>query len=241
MSHDADVIAEVIADAIKVATAGLKARIDALEQQAGTQKALAGPQGTPGERGEMGPVGPPGPAGERGERGESGPAGEVGPMGPVGPAGEKGMDGAPGRDGRDGLPGQVGEKGIDGKDGRDGIDGKDGLGFDDLQIVHDGERAFTVKFVQGERVKEVGTFVLPVLIYRGVYKAGETYVRGDVTTWGGSLWHCWETTTVKPGEGTSKAWQLCVRKGVDGKAGPAGPQGEKGLRGDPGPMGPARY
>lgn len=147
------------------------------------------------------------------------------------------MDGAPGRDGRDGLPGSPGEKGLDGKNGRDGIDG---LGFDDIHVQYDGERGFTFTFQQGERVKTFGSFMLPVPIYRGVYKPGQSYERGDVTTWGGSMWHCWETTTMKPGEG-SKAWQLAVKKGSDGSRGPEGKSGPQGPKGDTGPMGPARY
>ena len=38
-----------------------------------------------------------------------------------------------------------------------------------------------------------------------------------MATWGGSTFHCNETTTSKPGE--SKAWTLMVKRGRDGKDG----------------------
>lgn len=140
-----------------------------------------------------------------------------------------GRDGANGRDGLDGAPGAP---------GRDGRDGMDGLGFDDLTVDYDGERTIRCAFVQGDRRREFPPFVLPVAIWRGVYKAGESYQRGDLTTWSGSLWHCGEPTTSQPGQ--TKAWTLVAKRGADGKTGPAGPEGPrgpKGERGDPGPRG----
>jgi hypothetical protein len=108
------------------------------------------------------------------------------------------------------VPGPPGEKGLD------GTNGQDGLGWDDLAIVHDGERAFTIRAVRGDQVKEFGAFTIPAEIYRGVYVDGKTYERGDCATWAGSEWHCNETTTTKPGDG-SKAWTLKVKRGRDGK------------------------
>ncbi len=166
------------------------------------------------------------------ERGLDGRPGEIGPRGPEGPEGQ------PGRDGRDGVIGRSGADGLDGKDGVNGlpgIDGKDGLGFDDLAVLHDGERSFTIRFARGDQVKEF-PFSIPVSLYRGVYAEGTAYVRGDDVTWAGSEWHCHTPTTTKPGDG-SKAWQLKVKRGRDGKDGPegrAGERGAKGERGDPG-------
>lgn len=132
------------------------------------------------------------------------------------------------RDGRDGLPGGQGDKGLDGKDGINGKDGVDGLGFDDIEVDYDGERSFTLKFVQGERVKTFGSFTLPIMIYRGVFQVGKSYERGDTVTWGGASWVASQTTTAKPGENgvESRAWQLAVKKGTDGKAGPPGKDGK---------------
>lgn len=109
-----------------------------------------------------------------------------------------------------------------GAPGRDGVNGADGLGFEDIVFEHDGERTITAKGVRGDRMKALGTFVVPVDIYRGVFTEGKTYERGDGVTWGGSEWHCHETTTSKPGEG-SKAWTLKVQRGRDGKDGKDAP------------------
>lgn len=142
-----------------------------------------------------------------------GPQGEKGADGAPGERGPEGPQGIPGRDGRDGLPG---EKGLNGKDGIDGKDGRDGLGFDDIQMLHDGERSFTVRFARGEQVKEFA-FTIPTVLDRGVYKAGDEYERGDAVTWAGSLWIAQNETKEKPGEGGG--WRLAVKKGRDGKDG----------------------
>lgn len=123
---------------------------------------------------------------------------------------------------------------------KDGANGLDGLGFDDLEVLHDGERSFTFKFQQGDRVKEF-SFVLPVLIYRGIYDPTKEYARGDVTTWDGGMWHANEPTRRKPDQPGSKAWTLCVRRGKEGKSGLKGEKGDPGSRGEQGPPGPRVY
>lgn len=137
---------------------------------------------------------------------------EKGLDGKDGAPGPRGQDGPPGIPGRDGLPGVPGLTGVK---GADGTNGADGLGFDDLSVLHDGERLVTFRFQSGTRVKEFQVTV-PALIYRGVYMAGKSYDRGDTTTSGGSLWHCNEPTATKPGDGT-KAWTMAVKRGQDGR------------------------
>lgn len=56
------------------------------------------------------------------------------------------------------------------------------------------------------------------LSFEGVYQEGKSYEFGHLVTWGGSSWHCNESTTTKPGDG-SKAWTLMVKRGRDGKDG----------------------
>ena len=102
--------------------------------------------------------------------------------------------------------------------GPPGDPGEDGVGFDDLLVEYDGERSFTFKCVRGAVVKELGTFKMPIPIYRQVWTDGRTYELGDSVTWAGSEWHCHTTTTTKPGDG-SKAWTLKVKRGRDGKDG----------------------
>jgi hypothetical protein len=103
-----------------------------------------------------------------------------------------------------------------GKDGNPGKDGVDGLGFDDIEAVYDGEKTITLKFTQGERVKEFA-FAMPVVIDRGVYKTGETYTAGDGVTFGGSFWIAQKDTETKPEAGDD--WRLSVKRGRDGKDG----------------------
>jgi integrin beta 3 len=143
--------------------------------------------------------------------------GDPGEKGDKGDPGDRGADGPAGRDGRDGVQGIPGEKGADGLHGKDGADG---LGFEDLSILHDGERTVTFRFLKGDKIREFAV-TIPAEIYRGVYTDGKTYDRGDCATWAGSEWHCNETTTMKPGD--SKAWTLKVKKGRDGKDGQDAP------------------
>lgn len=48
--------------------------------------------------------------------------------------------------------------------------------------------------------------------YRGVYKSGEHYKRGEFATHQGGLWHCNRNTGDSPG--SSDAWQLSVKRGA---------------------------
>ena len=197
---------------------------------------LDGEKGERGAPGEPGEPGEPGPAGIKGDSGPQGPPGLDGLTGPAGPAGERGEKGDPGRDGqpgRDGLHGLQGERGPAGKDGRDGIDGKDGAGFDDFDMEYDGDRTLTFRCASGDRKKE-RTFVLPIGIYRGRYKAGEAYARGDeVMHGGGNIYRALRDTQAKPGD-DGKEWSLAAnrgRDGRDGKDGVPGPQGPEGRAG----------
>jgi hypothetical protein len=83
-------------------------------------------------------------------------------------------------------------------------------------VSMDSERSFTVHIERASGAHETASFALPVLIYRGVYQAGETYRCGDVVTWAGSLWHCNATTDTKPDAG-GDAWTLAAKRGRDGK------------------------
>jgi hypothetical protein len=234
--------------ALRTENDSLASRLLALEQRTVThgKDGEPGPQGPTGERGQDGAIGPQGPQGESGAAGAVGPQGPEGPAGPPGPSGEKGIDGTAGRDGRDGqpgVPGLVGEKGLDGINGRDGLDGKDGLGFDDVSVDYDGERTFTVKFQQGDRVKTF-PFKMPVVLYRGLYDAAKSYETGDSVTWGGSMWIAREDTTVSPDENSpagKKAWALSTMRGRQGKQGLKGETGERGARGEMGPQGRQGY
>lgn len=95
-------------------------------------------------------------------------------------------------------------------------DGLDGLGFDDMSATYDGEKTVTFSFTKGERVKEF-SFVMPIVIDRGVFSNEKSYAPGDGVTWGGCFWIAQEETSEKPD--TGKAWRLSVKKGRDGRDG----------------------
>lgn len=97
------------------------------------------------------------------------------------------------------------------KDGRDGFSLKN---FDVAQ-KEDG-RTIELTFADDEQTF-TAELAFPVMIYRGVYKEGQTYAKGDTVTWGGSLWHCdVDGTTEKP-DGGEKHWTLAAKRGRDGK------------------------
>ena len=101
------------------------------------------------------------------------------------------------------------------RDGEKGQDGRDGFGFEDLDFEYDGERSMALTFTKAEEFKTF-RFDVPMMIDRGVYKAGETYQRGDTVTWGGSSWTAQKETDAKPDTAES-GWRLAVKKGRDGK------------------------
>ncbi len=254
LPEDIDIISRAIAEV----TAPLLERISELE----ARPAVKGDKGDAGERGEKGEPGltvkgDKGDSGEKGEPGESVDMEVVKSM--LSELVEKAFARIPvAKDGSDGVgvAGAVidrdgnlvltfsdgGTKSLGlvvGRHGEKGAPGADGLGFGDLVVEQDSERSVVIKAVRGEESKVIGQIAIPALIYRGVWRQG-TYERGELATWAGSVWHCNETTTEKPGDG-SKAWTLCVKKGGDGKQGQQGLQGERGLKGEQGLMGPARY
>lgn len=94
------------------------------------------------------------------------------------------------------------------RDGRDAMD-LETLEFD---IGEDG-RTLLVRVMAGDQVIE-RSVVLPIPVYRDVWKEGETYVRGDIVTFGGQSWHCTsECKDSRPSVGPE--WRLFVRKGRD--------------------------
>lgn len=108
------------------------------------------------------------------------------------------VEGPPGKDGKDGA------NGVDGKDGKDGTDGKHGeRGVDGIAT-----REEMLQEIE-KRVAEINVRTFAD-IYQGVYKSGELYTRGVLTTWGGSLWLSLNETKAKPGE--TPDWKLVVKK-----------------------------
>lgn len=108
-----------------------------------------------------------------------------------------------------------------GKDGEPGKPGQNGFNLEDFDAsVMDDGRTVLLSFTGKEMDYKI-ELGFPVMLYRGVFKDGQPYERGDTVTWAGSLWHCdAEKTSQKPGDGSSD-WTLCAKKGRDGKNGEA--------------------
>lgn len=230
---------------LKSENEGLKARLAELEARPLPEKGEKGDAGVPGQDGKdvdhsivkqfvidevakaVAELPPP----ERGEKGDPGERGEKGD------AGDPGRDGTNGKDGRgvkdllidregqlvatmdDGEMKNLGPVvGKDGRDGKDGERGADGFSLESFDVEALDERTIALKFA-GNGQSHSYELAFPVMVYRDVYKAGETYTRGDVVTWGGSLWHCNAETKDKPG---TDAWTLAAKKGRDGKDGKNG-------------------
>ncbi len=92
-------------------------------------------------------------------------------------------------------------------------------GVADIDVSMTGERLFSVVVRQSSGQRTEKTFSLPVMLYRGVFRAGETYHPGDTVTWGGSLWHCNSMTEDKPGEAHSSARTPAAKRGRDAGGG----------------------
>jgi hypothetical protein len=97
--------------------------------------------------------------------------------------------------------------------GKDGQPGRDGFSLQDFDVIPVDERTVELKFAQDGATHSY-ELVFPVPVYRGVFKEGQAYQRGDMVTWGGSLFHADKATLAKP---ESEDWRLCVKKGRDGK------------------------
>lgn len=114
------------------------------------------------------------------------------------------------------------------KDGVDGRNGRDALELENFEIglAEDG-RTLTMVLARGEQRVE-RQIKLAHVLYRGIYKVGEQYSRGDSVTWGGSTWIAMRDTQSKPE--TDDSWKLAVKRGRDGRDGAAGPRGPEGPR-----------
>ncbi len=168
--------------------------------------------------------GEPGPRGEKGDTGERGPEGPQGPPGPYVAEFFRDANGhliATMSNGQTRDLGDItGAKGADGKDGepgKDGKDGRDGFSLDDFDatLMDDG-RTVLLSFGSGDTAFKV-ELGIPTMIYRGVFREGQTYEKGDTVTWGGSLWHCDANKTNAKPDASEKHWTLAAKRGRDGR------------------------
>lgn len=112
-------------------------------------------------------------------------------------------------------------------------------GMDGWECIVDGDhedtielgadlRTFTLRKVKSSgRVMEKA-FTVPVMIYRGVFKADQTYEPGDAVTWDGAVWIAQAKNSDKP---PAESWRLAVKRAMDGRNGLRGEKGERGALG----------
>lgn len=103
--------------------------------------------------------------------------------------------------------------------GPKGDKGDPGMGFDNMEILHDGERTVTFKLTRGSELKEQ-SIVLPIVIDRGVFKEDTAYQRGDAVSYHGSMFIAQRDigSGDRP-EGETSAWRLAVKRGRNGRDG----------------------
>lgn len=215
-----------------------------------------GKDGAPGERG---PAGENGKDGAPGKDGRDGIDGKDGAPGRDGEKGLNGLDGQNGTDGRDAAQIEI-VGGIDPEKAyprgtfaahRGGLvhafKATEPLGTGDLersgwQVVMNGidteaEKTSddgrtitrTTRYTNGKSMER--TIKTAVAIYRGIWKEGEPYARGDSATRDGSTWTLMaDEQKGKPGDEGS-GWQLSTKRGRDGKDGIRGEKGERGAEG----------
>lgn len=179
-------------------------------------------------------------------KGLDGKDGENGKNGLDGKNGKDGIDGKDGENGKNGINGTDGKDALDieilpdidinkqyprgtyathngglwrSHQSTKGLRGWECIvkGISDIDIKQIDERNFSIKITNSDNQLIEKAFSLPVMIYRGVYKEGTHYSKGDTVTWGGSLWHCNQDTQVKPDNVETKHWTLAAKRGRDAR------------------------
>lgn len=86
-----------------------------------------------------------------------------------------------------------------------------------------------IKMTNGEVITR--TAAIPTTIYRGIWRDGEVYTKGDQATRDGSTWTLLlPEQKGKPGDDNS-GWQLSAKRGNHGRDGLRGEKGERGAEG----------
>ncbi len=90
-------------------------------------------------------------------------------------------------------------------------------GFDGADIAYGEDvRSCTVKLLRSSGVMTEKSFQLPSIVHRGVWKQ-QAYTTGDTVMKDGHLWMARADADEADVPGESKAWQLAVRRGRDGR------------------------
>jgi hypothetical protein len=98
---------------------------------------------------------------------------------------------------------------------KDGKDGRDGVSFDEFHVEQIDERTVRETWLRDGAVVKTFDRKTPSPVYREIYRQGQSYERGDMVTFGGSVWCALRDTESKPG--TDDSWRLAVKAGRDGR------------------------
>ena len=94
-------------------------------------------------------------------------------------------------------------------------DGIDAIGFDDLDVIHDGIGNVTLRFANGTKVKEFD-IRLPVILDHGIFRDGNQYSKGNGVSHGGCFYIA-QVDDPQGRPGASEDWRMAVKKGRDAK------------------------
>jgi len=98
-------------------------------------------------------------------------------------------------------------------------------GIQSFDVQDDGNRMIILAGTLSDGTDIGKAIKYPVLLDQGVYRSDSTYERGDVVSYGGSMWIA-QVEQPKAAPGLSEEWRLSVKRGAPGKSGtPAVPRG----------------
>jgi len=89
------------------------------------------------------------------------------------------------------------------------------VAFANPPVIFDGKQTITFRFKMGEQVEE-HSIKTNIPYDAGVYRDGETYPKGALTTFGGRGFIAERDTSEKP-DITNKDWRIWSNKGRDGR------------------------
>lgn len=100
---------------------------------------------------------------------------------------------------------------------KDGANGRDGIDWEtfDADLDEDG-RTLVVSLGNGDQ-KVVKRIKTSIPVFRGSWKASDSYQKGDCVNWGGNMWIARKDTNARPTGGDDPNWQMAVRRGADAK------------------------
>lgn len=85
-------------------------------------------------------------------------------------------------------------------------------GLSNIEVEYDEERTVTIKLQTSTDEVISKSIIMPVPIYKEIYREGTQYNKSDCVTFGGSIYIALKDTSSKPGSGNGD-WRLAVKAG----------------------------